>query len=508
MNLSYCLLGPEGLASLYSTGNTTNDNSLVAVNPMLAPPGYFGGPTQTMPPEPGSQAIGAGNVTAASLLSTDQRGYARVVLGKVDVGAVEIQGGQSYPIVLNTLDSGAGSLRQLVSNAPAGATVTFDPGLAGQTITLTSGQIVLSNSITIDGSALSSGVQINGHGTSRIFQLNSGTLAILNSLTLTNGNPGGANAGGAIIAASESLLEIAACTLAGNSSSQGGAIENAGTCVLIECTVAGNHANNNGGAIDNNQGLLQLFQCTLNDNSSGGFGGGVANYQNTLAVTNCVLAGNTSTIGGGGSDIYNFPASIVSAGGSNLVQSVVNNGGTLNGNSTFIFKAPLLSPLGNYGGLTATMPPLPGSPALDGGSTLAAGNLPTDQRGYYRFRGARVDIGAVEIQGASAPYSIPGLTRLADGTVQFSFTNIAWGSFTVFASTNLARPANLWLNLGSAQETPPAPANFSSPTPKARPISHVVSIASPRCDGLNKRVEIRMQHCARRVPQAAGVHNF
>ena len=71
----------------------------------------------------------------------------RVVSGKVDIGSVEIQSGEDYSIVLNTLDSGPGSLRQVVSNAPPGATITFDASLSGQIITLTGGQIILSNSL-------------------------------------------------------------------------------------------------------------------------------------------------------------------------------------------------------------------------------------------------------------------------------------------------------------------------------------------------------------------------
>ena len=54
---------------------------------------------------------------------------------------------------------------------------------------------------------------------------------------------------------------------------------------------------------------------------------------------------------------------------------------------------PKLAPLGNYGGPTQTMPPLPGSPAIDGG---AATDFITDQRGLSRFIGYAPDLGAVE----------------------------------------------------------------------------------------------------------------
>ena len=62
--------------------------------------------------------------------------------------------------------------------------------------------------------------------------------------------------------------------------------------------------------------------------------------------------------------------------------------------------AALLSPLGNYGGPTATMALQPGSPAIDNGSCLDAGGSPllVDQRGVARPQGAGCDMGAYEYQ--------------------------------------------------------------------------------------------------------------
>jgi len=64
------------------------DSLVNTANIMLAPLGNYGGPTQTMPALPGSPAIDAG-VDTGSLPATDQRGFARVVNGTVDIGAVE-----------------------------------------------------------------------------------------------------------------------------------------------------------------------------------------------------------------------------------------------------------------------------------------------------------------------------------------------------------------------------------------------------------------------------------
>ena len=126
-----------------------------------------------------------------------------------------------------------------------------------------------------------------------------------------------------------------------------------------------------------------------------------------------------------------------------------------------------LAPLGNYGGATQTMPPLPGSPAIDGctnGTSFAS-----DQRGLPRISGLFADIGAAELQIVTAtnPPVVTGLTRPGNGSFQFSFANLAGASFTVFASTNLALPFNAWENLGPAVETPAASGQFQFTDPEA-----------------------------------------
>src|SRR4051812_46520273 len=53
--------------------------------------------------------------------------------------------------VLNTLDKGAGSLRNTIKQASSGDTIVFAPSLAGQTITLTSDQLEIKKSLDIEG---------------------------------------------------------------------------------------------------------------------------------------------------------------------------------------------------------------------------------------------------------------------------------------------------------------------------------------------------------------------
>ncbi len=233
-----------------------------------------------------------------------------------------------------------------------------------------------------------------------------GAIFSLRTLTLTHCTLSGnsAHAGGAIFGASSTLTH---CTLSGNSATSngafggfGGAIYNDGTLTLTQCTLSGNSADISGGAIFN-EGTLTQTHCTLSGNSASSTGGAIWNTAGPLLLTNSVVAGNTAP---SAADIYN--TDILTRVGANIVQSLINEG-PVNGSGTISNAAPQLAALGNYGGPTQTMPPLAGSPAIDGvpaGSEVAG--LITDQRGTGFPRvvdgdgngSALADIGAVEAQ--------------------------------------------------------------------------------------------------------------
>lgn len=430
--------------NVFNAGTFNQGNSLVDTNALLAPLDNYGGPTQTMPPEPGSLAIDAGSDSVLSFLSTDQRGSTRKAGAHVDIGAVELQSGQAYSIVLNTADNGPGSLRQVVSNAPAGGTVTFAANLSGQSISLSGGQIVLGNNVIIDGSALATSVGIQGVN-DRLFQVGSGKTVFLNSLALLNGNS--TSAGGAILNEGGNLI-LFDCTLYNNLSQGdggGGAIFNDAnsTLSLTQCTLAGNHSKQQAGAIFNfNPATLTAVNCTIVSNLAdetssprGGTGGGGIFNSGTMRLTNDIVAGNSDSV-------------------------AANISGSFTGAGNLVSGAPILAALGNYGGTIQTMPPLSGSPAVDAGVDAVLGSLPLDQRGLPRKSGAHVDIGAVEDQIASANFGLTNIMRLGNGAIQFGLPNIAYGSFTVFATTNLQLPFNTWSNLGPVAESPAGSGNF------------------------------------------------
>ena len=111
-------------------GNISGGTGLIASDqqnsdPLLNSLNYNGGLTQTMPPQVNSPAIGMGNCALAAPgtpVSLDQRGQSRKT-PNCDAGAYET----TYdPVVHNAGDSGGGSLRYAVTDAPPGTTITFN----------------------------------------------------------------------------------------------------------------------------------------------------------------------------------------------------------------------------------------------------------------------------------------------------------------------------------------------------------------------------------------------
>lgn len=443
-------------ATTIFAGVTESGPALLNVAPLLAPFGNYGGPTQTMPPLPGSPAMDAASVVAG--LTTDQRGSARVSGAAPDIGAVESSG----LWVQNTNDAGVDSLRGVIFNLGVGGLtnviVNFVPSLSGATITLSS-EIVLTNTTAIVAGSLPAGITVNGGNATRLFRVSSGSTASLSGLNLTGGNAAGSS-GGAILNQPGATLSLTRCTLSGNTAPQAGAIASYGQAALLShCTLAGN-SGNFGGAIENSGGPLTLTHCTLASNQStgptAGFdgGGAIDSYNGaTVTLTACVFTGNTATSGTGPemwmeSGVLNATNCLIGDGKDSTMTNGVNS--NLVGTTASPINA-LLAPLGNYGGPTRTMPPLPGSPAINAAGTSS---FTTEQRGYPRSVGLAADIGAVEgIYNAAGPGSITNLTRLANGTMRLSFTNLTDASFPVLASTNVSQPLSNWTVIGYAAES-------------------------------------------------------
>ncbi|HET6880873.1 MAG TPA: hypothetical protein VFI31_12000 [Pirellulales bacterium] len=232
--------------------------------------------------------------------------------------------------VVNTNDSGAGSLRAEIAAAHNGDTIQFDPNLFAsgpQTIALTSGELLIKHNLTISGPGAAE-LTISGDNLSRVFELGSSQAkptVTISGVTLSGGDgvaaAGSSNyfdgSGGAVL--NWGTLTVNNCTLSGNSAhgsgNGGGAIENQGTLTVTGSTLSGNSETGGGlgGAIENAGGTLKVSSSTLSGNTA--YGGGAILNEGTLLISASTLSGNSAKNPGGvggfgnGGAIQSFPVS-------------------------------------------------------------------------------------------------------------------------------------------------------------------------------------------------------
>lgn len=223
--------------------------------------------------------------------------------------------------VVNTNDSGAGSLRDAIeqANLNAGAdTITFDASLAGETIVL-SDELLISDDVTITGLGADQ-LTISGNNTSRIFNLDDGDSETritveMSGLTLTNGF---ADSGGAI--RNYENLTITDSTISENQAAMniayggGGIYSAAGSLTVMGSKFTGNSAFN-GGGIYALETLLTVSGSTFSKNSADR-GGGIyfdapySDYTFTANVTNSTFSENV-TDGNGAGILFDFGQAFV-----------------------------------------------------------------------------------------------------------------------------------------------------------------------------------------------------
>ena len=354
-----------------------------------------------------------------------------------------------YPSVTVTsnADSGAGTLRQAIADTCAGGTITFYTALSGTTIHLAS-TLTLSKNVTIDGSALAGQIMISGDNAVRVFFVNSGVTATLNSLAITKGND---FSGGGI--RNDGTLTITNSTLSDNSAtSGGGGIFNNGsrTLTITNSTLSNNSAANGGGGI-HNQGTLTITNSTLSGNSAASspsnLGGGIYNNGGTLNFANTIIANSTT-----GGDCVNGGTSAINTNLNNLIEDSSNACGLTNGvNGNIIGTDPNLDILADNGGITQTFALLTGSPAINAGDNTTCAAAPVnnlDQRSVSRPQGGQCDIGAYEY--------VATVTSNADsgpGTLRQAIADVASGDTIIFdsdlsgATIHLASTLNIVQNM-------------------------------------------------------------
>ena len=241
--------------------------------------------------------------------------------------------------VINTSDSGAGSLRQAIADVCDGGTITFSNTTAGgatnfydgspHTINLADtayNELLVNKSVTITGPGASvlTVQRVNGATNPfRVFDISSGKTVTISGMTISNGLSNVAaltNAGGGILN-DHGTLTLNGVMVSANTAEIAGGIYNKGdtsgtaSLTIINSTISGNTVTfADGGGIYNdgtNGGTATLIitNTTINDNHANGtggsgHGGGIVNEglsgTASVTLTNCTISGNTSTVSGGG----------------------------------------------------------------------------------------------------------------------------------------------------------------------------------------------------------------
>ncbi len=190
------------------------------------------------------------------------------------------------------------------NTSPGPDTIDFDLP-AGSTITLTGKLPIITDTLTIDGSAVP-GLTVKGG--SRILEVDSGAVAAISDMTLTNG--GGVANGGAILNQTGAQLTLSSVNFISNTATtQGGAIYNdAGTVIIQGGTFISNTSGNRAGAIYNISGTLTINNSSFISSTAASRGGAI--YNDGLGVSVVTIDGSTftanQTLGGnGGGAIYN-----------------------------------------------------------------------------------------------------------------------------------------------------------------------------------------------------------
>ena len=246
----------------------------------------------------------------------------------------------------------------------------------------------------------------------------------LNSVTIRGGRGGNVNRGGGGIGMIGSNLVVTSSTITDNVGfgAGGGGIGSFISTFTIENSTISNNTSFSGyggGGIINfaSPAGSRIISSTIFENQNDlGRGDAIANafsVPGSIVVKNSILASPTRGVS---DDCY--PAgTVVSSLGHNIVSDSTC---VLTGPGDLENINPLLGPLANNGGLTATHLPLANSPALDAVPTpdctdVNGAPLTVDQRGISRPQGPACDIGSVEAP-PSADTTAPTVTCPAPAT--------------------------------------------------------------------------------------------
>jgi hypothetical protein len=279
--------------------------------------------------------------------------------------------------VTNTSDSGPGSLRQALTDANDGDTITF--AVTG-TITLTSGGLLIAKNVTISGPG-SNQLSIDGNQAVLVIGIFPGKTATISGLNIRNGQDGIWNEQGTLALSNcvvtsnsydglynhEGTLNVNNCDLSGNSGV--GVYTYYGVTTVSDCVIS---ANSQGGLVNDgphqppkdpvgSPGSMTIASSMIGDNS----GPGVSNVAGFLTVLNSTFSGNSAgqALDGGGimsGPLFKTPADV----------TLINC--TISGNSASGFGGGIS---GGWWGVTIVNSTFSGNSTGDSGGGIATSSV-------------------------------------------------------------------------------------------------------------------------------------
>ena len=270
-------------------------------------------------------------------------------------------------------------------------------GFAG--IYFQDGGTVTIQSSVITGNSVNAVEGGSGGGISFVYGYSYGEVASVIDTTIS-GNDGGGYGGG-IASVFLYGLDIQRTTISGNQAESGAGVASIYTVGTIEnSTVAENTASLYGGGIYSVYSYLTVKETTISGNTAASDGPGIYAYEySELDLVNSIVANN-----GPGADLVDDGTSSF-----DVSYSLIENPdvATVNDNGGNIFDDdPELGPLQDNGGPTFTMKPAATSPVIDLGDPAFTPPPATDQRGFDRVSGGRIDMGAVELNPGTLQFSV------------------------------------------------------------------------------------------------------
>ena len=235
----------------------------------------------------------------------------------------------------------------------------------------------------------------------------------------------------------------------------GGAIYAAASINLFDSTLSGNTAaGNTGGAGYPGGGESFRPPSSAGTHGTGSAGGLFLAVAKSILDNTIVSANHAGSAFGDISGVVNTANShnnLIGTGSGALVNGA-------NGNKVGI-NAPKLEPLGNYGGSLQTMPPQPGSPAINTGGNAFIDNFHFDQTNQARIANGIVDIGAFETQAPTITLQPVSQIVIVGATV--TFTAAVMGNPVPDAQWQVSTDGGtIWSNVGGTTSTPSTSLSF------------------------------------------------